>query len=178
MTRPRKPQAALPQRSRGAILLGILVLMLLAGMGLATYTQSWAAARQRDKEEELLFIGRQFQQALESYYLSSPGPAKHLPVKLDELVKDSRFPQPVRHLRKLYTDPFEPDTPWGVIRRGPQIIGVYSQANGEPFRRADFDRGLESFTGATSYAQWQFVFVPRLTPTPSLPTRRDNPSTP
>lgn len=158
--------------ARGAILLALLVLLMLAGAALATYTQSWAAARQRDKEEELLFIGRQFQQALESYYLSSPGVAKHLPVKLEQLVEDTRFPQPVRHLRKLYADPIEPATPWGLIRRGPQIIGIQSQAAGEPFRRADFGPGLEGFGGATSYAQWQFIFVPRQPTLPATSPRR------
>ncbi len=67
-----------------------------------------------------------------------------------------------------------------MLRKGSQIIGVYSQAGGEPFRRAQFDAGLESFEGARSYAQWQFIFVPRTSagarpatdpvhPTPSSP---------
>lgn len=158
MTAPRRPRAR--RRSGGAVLLGVLVALTLAAMALASYSQSWAAARQRDKEAELLFVGHQYQLALESFYRASPGP-KHLPVKLEDLVRDPRFPQPVRHLRRLYADPIEPATPWGLVRRGAQIVGVYSQAAGEPIKRADFDAGIEHFAGANGYAQWQFVFVPR-----------------
>lgn len=159
---------------RGAVLLGALLVIMLAGLATLTYTQSWYAAKQRDLEDELLFIGQQYQAALESYYRSSPGPVKHLPVTLEELVRDARFPQPVRHLRRLYADPLEPQTPWAIVRRGPQIVGVYSQAGGEPIKRADFDLGLEAFTGARSYAAWQFLFVPR-TVTPA--TRSPLPAT-
>lgn len=167
-------------RQRGAVLIGALLAVMLAGLATLTYTQSWHAAKQRDLEDELLFVGTQFQAALASYYLASPGPVKHLPVSLEELVRDSRFPQPVRHLRRLYVDPLSPQTPWGVVRRGPQIIGIYSQAAGEPMKRADFDAGQESFTGARSYAAWQFIYVPRTASLPAapVPSRPSTTSTP
>lgn len=156
------------QRQRGAVLIGALLVVMLAGLATLTYTQSWHAAKQRHLEDELLFVGQQYRDALESYYRSSPG-IRHLPVSLDDLVKDDRFPQPVRHLRRIYVDPLAPEVPWGVMRQGAQIIGVYSQASGEPVKRADFDVGQEGFVGARTYSAWQFLFVPRASATPTQP---------
>jgi type II secretory pathway pseudopilin PulG len=145
---------------RGFMLIGLLVLLALGGWSLATYTEGAAAARQRDAELDLLWIGQQYSRAIESYYRATPGPIKQLPMRFEELLQDPRYPQPVRHLRRLYRDPLAPDEPWGIVRLNGQIVGVYSQAAGEPFRRAGFDAGLESFTGAASYADWRFIWVP------------------
>ena len=144
----------------GFILLGLLILLALAGWALAAYSQSAAAARQRDVELDLLWVGQQYRAAIESYYRSTPGPIKQLPTRLEDLLQDPRYPAPLRHLRRLYADPMAPDEPWGLIRLNGQIIGLYSQARGEPFRRVDFDTSLESFTGALSYADWRFIWVP------------------
>ena len=66
----------------------------------------------------------------------------------------------------------------GGVRRGNQIIGVYSQAEGEPLRRTAFAPGLESFEGATQYASWRFMFVPRASAVPASPApQRNSPST-
>jgi type II secretory pathway pseudopilin PulG len=165
------------RRPRGVVLLGLLVLLALGGLAALHYGESAVAARQREQETQLLWTGQQFRRALESYYLATPGAAKHLPVRLDNLLRDDRFPQPVRHLRKLYADPLAPDTPWGLVRRGGQIIGVYSQADGTPFKTTDLGTGLESVQGARSYADWRFMFVPRAnTAAPAAPVR-PNPTT-
>ena len=132
----------------GVALLGLLVLLALGGMASLRYGEGAAAARQHDQESRLLWVGNQYRRAIESYYFATPGPAKHLPVRLENLLRDDRFPQPVRHLRKLYPDPLAPDTPWGLLKRGSQIVGVYSQAEGTPFRSVDLGPGLESMQGA------------------------------
>jgi len=149
-----------PRPTRGFVLIGLLVLLALSGWSLATYTQGAAAARQRDAELDLLWVGQQYRYAIESYYRASPGPVKQLPVRFEDLLQDPRFPRPVRHLRRLYRDPLTADEPWGVVRLNGQIVGVYSQAAGEPFRRAGFEPELESFAGAASYADWRFIWVP------------------
>jgi type II secretory pathway pseudopilin PulG len=156
-------------RPRGVVLLGLVVLLALGGLAALQFGQSAHDARLRDKEAQLLWIGQQFRQALASYYLASPGPAKHLPVRLEDLLRDNRFPQPVRHLRRLYADPIQPDMPWGVLKRGNQIIGLYSQADGTPFRTTNLGPGLEAAEGARSYADWRFMFVPRVLPASANP---------
>jgi type II secretory pathway pseudopilin PulG len=148
-------------RARGVVLLGLMAFLAIAGLLTVHFAESVAAARQREREAQLLWVGQQYRAALESYWRATPGPVKHLPVTLEELVRDSRFPNPVRHLRRIYPDPLQPDVPWGLMRRGNQIIGVYSQSDATPMRRTGFAAGLEAFEGATQYAAWRFLFVPR-----------------
>lgn len=155
-----KPRAS----SRGVVLMGLVVLLALAGLTLLRFGESAATARQREREMQLLWVGQQYMQALESYYRATPGPVKHLPVKMEELLRDSRFPNPVRHLRRLYPDPLQPEVPWGIVKRGNQIIGVYSQSDAATLRRSGFAPGLETFTGVTQYSGWRFLFVPRVAP--------------
>ncbi len=161
-----------PQRqahSRGVVLMGLVVLLALGGAAATQFAESAARVSQREREAELLWVGQQYRQALESYYRASPGPVKHLPVSLAELLRDSRFPQPVRHLRRLYPDPTQPEVPWGTLRRGNQITGVYSQSGTAPLQRSGFAAGLESFEGANQYSDWRFMFVPRAGPGPAVP---------
>jgi len=160
MNRQHRPAPA--GRSRGVVLLGLMAFLVLAGLLTVHFAESVATARQREREAQLLWVGQQYRAALESYWRATPGPVKHLPVSLDELVRDSRFPNPVRHLRRIYPDPLQPDIPWGLVRRGSQILGVYSQSDAAPLRRTGFAAGLEAFEGATQYAAWRFLFVPRV----------------
>jgi type II secretory pathway pseudopilin PulG len=157
--------------ARGVVLLGLVVLLALGGLAAVRFGESAQSARQHEREAQLLWVGQQFRQALESYYLATPGPVKHLPVHLEDLLRDNRFPVPVRHLRKLYADPVQPDIPWGLIKRGNQLIGVYSQADGTPFKSIALGPGLEAVQGARSYADWRFMFVPRAPqgPAPTSP---------
>ncbi len=148
-------------RQNGVVLLALLVSLMLMGIALANYSQSWAAAKQRAMEEELLFIGRAYQKAIESYYIATPGRAKIMPASLNDLVIDNRFPSPLHHLRKLYADPLTPGKPMGQIMQGGVILGVCSLAEGEPFKTSKFDAPFESFEGAKTYADWRFVFYPR-----------------
>ena len=164
--------------SHGVVLMGLVVLLALGGLAAVNFAESAVTVRQREHETQLLWVGQQFRQALESYYRSSPGPVKHLPVTLDELVRDTRFPNPVRHLRKIYLDPIQPEVPWGIVKRGNQIIGVYSQADGTPLRRSGFAPGFEAFEGATQYSAWRFLFVPRAPTGPASPVPGHAPPTP
>jgi type II secretory pathway pseudopilin PulG len=81
--------------------MGLVVLLALAGLAMLRFGESAATARQRERETQLLWVGQQYMQALESYYRATPGPLKHLPVTMEELVRDTRFPNPVRHLQAL-----------------------------------------------------------------------------
>ena len=140
------------------LLLGVLVFMAVASMMLAGASQRWADTRQRDAEEELLYVGQQYRKAIESYYLRSPGRLRQFPLRLQDLVQDPRFPQPVRHIRRLWPDPVAPDKEWGLIMQSGAIVGVYSQSTGQPFRSANFDPALpQTFSKAKTYKDWRFV---------------------
>ena len=135
----------------------LMVLFALAAMGLvlAGTGQVWHTAAQRERETELLFIGQQFRQALASYYENTPQPPKQYPKSLDELLEDQRYGLPMRHLRKLYRDPFTGQAQWGLVRSGGRIIGVHSLAEGRPFK-TDFRGPDAAFAGAERYDQWLF----------------------
>jgi type II secretory pathway pseudopilin PulG len=139
------------------VLLGFLVLLAATGWTVSQWSQRASDERQRENEAELLWVGGQYRQAIESYYNGTPVGVKVLPTKLDELIEDKRFPQPRRHLRRLYTDPMNPGKRMLVLKVGRNIVGVRSASTAEPFRHAGFEPGDEKFADAVSYADWQFV---------------------
>lgn len=156
----------------GFTYLYVLMLIALMGMGLAAAGTLWRTDAQRAREAELLFIGTQYRQAIRSYYELDPAQPR-LPQSIDDLLEDNRHPNIVRHLRRAYRDPFTggelalirtPDT------QG--IAGVYSLATGRPFKIAGFWPEDEAFSGASSYADWRFVFIlPVTQTTPATPTQ-------
>lgn len=82
-----------PSNEAGFTYLGVLFLIMVMGMGLASAGELWATASRRDRERQLLWVGTQYAQALRSYYRSSPGLAQY-PKALEDLLQDERFPTP------------------------------------------------------------------------------------
>lgn len=155
----------------------IALLLVLAGMTLllGVALQQIDQAAQREREAQLLFVGKQFRQALASYYEKSPGGAKHFPRKLEELLQDNRFAKPVRHLRRIYADPMRADLSnnasgsneagWQLVRdlRG-GIVGVHSSSRQRPIRSVTvLDDAMQKAIGEQPvryYADWKFVYLP------------------
>lgn len=154
-------------RQAGFSYLVLLFAVAIAATGLAGTGVVWHTVQKREKEAELLFIGNQFRAAIASYYSRTSGGARPYPGSLEDLVKDPRFPTPVRHLRKIYRDPMTGTTDWGLIAApGGGIMGVYSKSEAAPLKRVDFDfpnRALEEHSKALgdkmSYKDWQFAHV-------------------
>jgi type II secretory pathway pseudopilin PulG len=151
------------QGERGFSYLVLLFAVAIAAAGMAGTGIVWHTALQREKEAELLFIGNQFREAITSYYLRML--ARQYPLSLEDLIKDPRFPDTVRHLRKLYRDPITGTTDWGLIAApGGGIMGIYSKSELAPLKRADFDaQNLELEDRARllgdklAYKDWHFV---------------------
>ena len=57
----RSPTALSP--CAGYAYLGLLAIIVLCGLALATVSVVWTTATQREREEELLFVGQQFRTA-------------------------------------------------------------------------------------------------------------------
>lgn len=141
----------------GFTYLGVLMLIALMGIGLAATGELWSTVAQRERERELLWVGTQYAQALRSYYRSSPGLAQY-PQALDELLEDARYPNPRRHLRKLYRDPVTGSDDWGLLRSiDGRITGVYSRAQQVPLKQSGFAAQWADFQGMQHYADWQFA---------------------
>jgi type II secretory pathway pseudopilin PulG len=145
---------------RGAILLLLLVMVVILGLATGMAGQSWRSAIQRAREAELLWRGEQYQKAIASYYAVKHGPQQMFPAKLDDLLRDPRFPNVVRHLRKLYNDPMTGEDWELVTDPAERIIGVHSKSTLQPFKTDGFSKELESLKGKTSYQEWAFVYKP------------------
>ncbi|KPG89079.1 type II secretory pathway, pseudopilin PulG [Pseudomonas sp. RIT-PI-q] len=140
----------------GFTYLGVLFLIMVMGMGLASAGELWSTASRRDRERQLLWVGTQYAQALRSYYRSSPGLAQY-PKELADLLQDERFPSPKHHLRQLYPDPVGGGE-WMLMRGfDGRITGLNSPSTDKPLKQTDFPSQWSDFTGMASYKDWQFV---------------------
>ena len=156
------------RREAGFAYLLVLLFIVLMGLGLGAAGTLWHTKSQRLKESELLYIGEQYRQAIQSFY-NAPGPIKRYPKSLDELLLDPRQATLTRHLRKRYADPLTGQKAWGLVidPADQQIRGVYSLAPGHPFKQTNFDTRQKDFENAQSYAAWRFIVS--TIPAPPIP---------
>lgn len=158
------------ERENGFTYLGLLIIVMIMGAGLAATGTFWSHAAQREKERELLFIGHQFRDAIASYYLHSPGITNAYPKTLEDLLEDKRFPTPQRHLRRIYSDPMTGKAQWGLVEfPGGGIMGVRSLSGEAPIKTGNFEPGDAAFEDAKTYGDWQFVFTPPSPPPAQAP---------
>ena len=142
----------------GFTYIGVLLAVGLIGIQLALAGVVWSFAQTRQKERELLSVGGQFRTAISQYYLNPKGPQKEYPRRLEDLLKDPRYPGTVRHLRKIYADPITGKKRWGLVRLpNGGIIGVYSLSNEAPIKTGNFRPVDISFMNKKRYADWKFV---------------------
>jgi len=163
----------------GFTYIGLLIAVVFFGLGAVGAARLLAATEQAEREAELLFIGHQFRQAIQSYVQSGPQAGRYPPT-LQDLLQDSRSPTPKRHLRRMFVDPLTGGADWGLVM-APEggIMGVHSLSEREPRKRAGFDpadadfelalqrqqaQGLDA-TAATpySYRDWKFIYRPAVT---------------
>jgi type II secretory pathway pseudopilin PulG len=139
-------------------LVAVLIMVALSALGLASAGESWSQSAKRDREQELLRIGRLYVQALTRYRDVSPGSVKQLPRELEDLLHDRRFVGTVRHLRQLYPDPLNADGNWALLRGDDgRIKGVRSRSTEVPLASAGVRLPGLVLPAATSYADWKFL---------------------
>ena len=145
------------QRQPGFSYVGLLITILIIGVMSAAVLSAGSVMQRRAAEDDLLFIGEQFQSAFNSYYGTTPVGAQPYPAQLDDLLRDPRVPIPRRHLRKIYTDPLTSTANWGIVNApGGGIMGVYSRSEETPIRVSGFADNFARFEGATKYSEWVF----------------------
>ncbi|MDC5297551.1 type II secretion system protein [Acinetobacter baumannii] len=134
----------------------ILVIFSILAMAIGQWSVNYATLLQREKEQELIRIGSLYQKAINEYYNNSPLGYPKYPVKLEELLRDERYSETFRYLRKLEKDPIT-NKNFEVIRnREKGIIGVYSPSFKRPIKIKNFSKELISFENANSYRDWKF----------------------
>lgn len=148
------------RHARGVMLLALLIGLALSGIALMGAVEVWTLQRQREREQQLLYVGDQYRLAIGRYYYAAPaGTPKTLPATLEMLLEDDRFPIPVRHLRRLFPDPITGHAEWGQLRSGERILGIYSLSEAKPVKQAGFSLADENFTGRAHYQEWIFSFM-------------------
>lgn len=149
------------KKSCGYILIGMLVLVMLSGFALAHTGAKWSDARKREREQELLKIGHTIRNAIGRYYEQTPGVIKQYPPNLEALLKDNRFAEPKRYLRKMYIDPITQSEGWGIVEApSGGIMGVYSLSDKTPIKTKNFRPIYQHFENRRYYGEWYFVYAP------------------
>ena len=153
---------------RGFTYLAMLLAVAVIGIGLAAAGQVWSTAVQREKEQELLFVGNQYRRAIKLYYQNSQDqrmPGAAYPKALKDLLEDKRRGDTKRHLRKLYADPMTGKEEWGMVTvkapDGDHIMGVYSLSGATPFKTSGFLDRDRTFEGANHFSDWKFLHEPQ-----------------
>jgi len=147
-------------RARGFTLLGVLLLVAIIGVAAAAALGAGAVLQRRTAEADLLFVGTEFRNAFKSYYESAISVPRY-PVKLEDLLRDPRFPGVRRHLRKIYADPLTGSAQWGLVPApGGGIMGVYSRSTETPIKVSQFPPEFATFEGKQSYSEWIFFYSP------------------
>lgn len=139
------------------------MLVALMGVSLAITSEMYLTSVQREKERELIFIGREFRDAIGRYYETvGAGAQRQYPVSLEDLLKDPRFPNARRHLRRIYIDPMTGNGKWGTVLVNGRIAGVYSLSEKTPIKQDNFESAESSFRGKEKYSEWRFTYPPEL----------------
>ncbi len=152
--------------SAGYTLIILLFALSVLIIGLMVAVPVWQTQIQREREEELIFRGKQYVEAIRLFQLKKPGA---FPKTMDELLEE-------KCIRRLYTDPMTKNGEWNIIlpyqrvsakRKGSlqrvlivpssmlagidnlQIIGVVS---------ASTQRSVKIYYEQLSYDQWLFFF--------------------
>ena len=138
--------------------LGVLILVAIMTIMLAATGELWSMAVRRDKEAELLFVGGEFRRAIRLYYESTPGTSKQLPKRLEDLIRDPRYPTVRRYLRKLYFDPVTGKQEWGLIEQPDgSIAGVHSLSHLLAIKHNPEMRGVPPGR-AERHSDWKFHY--------------------
>jgi type II secretory pathway pseudopilin PulG len=150
---------------QGFTYIGVLVIVAVMMMALGAASQIWHTVMQREKEQELLFIGHQFRAAIGKYYAQSGG---RYPASLESLLEANDLgvsgsgAKKSRFLRKLYKDPMTGESDWGLVAGADKkIIGIYSLSEEKPYKSTGFITADADLELAETYSDWKFVYVPK-----------------
>lgn len=146
---------------RGFAYVVLLIAMAILAIGTTAFVTYWSESVRRQREGELMRIGREFVQAIRSYHEASPGTVKAYPRELRDLLEDPRVVSLRRHLRRVYPDPMTGRDEWGLVPApGGGFSGVYSLSEASPRKRAQFPDWVLVAGEPEKYSDLKFVYVP------------------
>jgi len=159
------PRTGLGNEDRGYLVIMLMMAVFVITLGLLVAVPVWQTELQREKEEELIFRGKQYAEAVRIYVLKNPG---HYPASLKELLDK-------KCIRRLYKDPLGPGGQWNVILttgkpsagrdgaaevmiapervlpaiKNAQVLGVVSSST---------NRSVKIYNDQESHDKWLFFF--------------------
>lgn len=165
----------------GFAYLFLLFLIALTSLFSALAMEVHSTTIKRERERELLFIGREFVAALERYYnqpivgIESQIPPsvptgaasltsatqreldlRRFPISVDDLLNDRRSGTVKHHLRRLYLDPFTGKSDWVLIQVQGRIVGFHSNSSDSALKTSDAETAFLRNTDS-SYSSWKFI---------------------
>ena len=105
---------------RGYVLIALLFAVAVIMIVMAGVVPKISTAVKREREDELIRRGKQYQRAIQLYYRKFG----RFPASVDELMNTNN----VRYLRRKYTDPITGKDEWRMIRFGqakPRTVPAY-----------------------------------------------------
>jgi type II secretory pathway pseudopilin PulG len=97
-----------PSREGGFAMPALLAMLAIMALALLIAMPAWRYLVKDDKEQELIFRGRQISSAIARFQRKN---GNAFPASLDQLVQG-------KYLRKAYADPMTADGKWRIIRPG------------------------------------------------------------
>lgn len=163
MDRPTIPGDG-PERP-GYVLIILMMVVFVLTLSLLVAVPVWQTELQREKEEELIFRGKQYAEAVRLYVQKNPG---RYPASMKELLDK-------KCIRRLYKDPFGPEGQWNIILtegkaptgresaqevmvapervlpaiKNPQILGVVSSST---------NKSVMIYNDQETHDKWLFFF--------------------
>lgn len=155
-----RPHAACGNE-QGFGLIGLLIFIAILSLASSSVLMLGQAMQRRWAEDQLLYIGDQYRQAIQQYAAATPLGQPRYPASLEALLKDPRYPGTRRYLRQLYSDPITGGNDW-VLMLAPEggIMGVHSASPREPIKQGNFAPQYADFAGKRSYGEWEFSAYP------------------
>jgi type II secretory pathway pseudopilin PulG len=92
-------------KTDGYMILLLMFMVFVMSIGLMIAVPVWQTQIQREKEEELIFRGKQYVEAIRLFQRKKPGA---FPKDFEELIEE-------KCLRKMFEDPMSPDGKWNLI---------------------------------------------------------------
>ena len=147
--------------ARGFTYVSLIILVAIIGLVAAATLKTGAMLQRSAAERELLDVGAQFSDALQSYASATPAGQPAQPPSLQELLKDPRYPGVRRHLRKIFVDPMTGKAEWGVVYLANQVgvIAVYSLSDAKPIKISNFPSRFQAFDGKAHISEWKFSMM-------------------